>query len=144
MIEAFLCTALSGALEKLKLIVREREESGKKTVIFCEDRLSLVAERTVCAAVEGTFLTSVYTFARFLSAEGGKSADVLSSQGSAMAVRRIIEEHKGELNLFKKLSSAGAAQSVYDTIALLYSSRIGADDVKAAAGEGFLGGKLRD
>jgi len=41
MIEAFLCTALSGALEKLKLIVREREESGKKTVIFCEDRLSL-------------------------------------------------------------------------------------------------------
>ncbi|MDE5728677.1 MAG: PD-(D/E)XK nuclease family protein [Clostridia bacterium] len=144
MIEAFLCGALSTALDKLKEIVKEREKTGKRTVIFCEDRLSLVAERTVCAAVEGTFLTSVYTFARFLSAEGGKSANVLSSQGSAMAVRRIIEEHKGELTLFKKLSSAGAAQSVYDTIALLYSSRIGADDVKAAAGEGFLGGKLRD
>ena len=139
-----MCGALSTALEKLKEIIAEREKAGKRTVIFCEDRLSLVAERTVCAAVEGTFLTSVYTFARFLSAEGGKSANVLSSQGSAMAVRRIIEEHKGELNLFKKLSSAGAAQSVYDTIALLYSSKISADDVKAAAGEGFLGGKLRD
>ncbi len=144
MIEAFLCATLGAALEKLKVIVGEREKAGKKTVIFCEDRLSLVAERTVCAAVEGTFLTSVYTFARFLSAEGGKSADVLSSQGSAMVVRRIIEEHKGELSLFKKLSSAGAAQAVYDTIALLYSSRISADDVSAAAGEGFLGGKLRD
>ena len=133
MIKAVNCAALSTALEKLKNIVKKNEEKRKRTVIFCEDRLSLAAERTVCAEVGGTFLTSVYTFARFLSAEAGKAENVLSAQGSAMAVRRIIEEHKNELKLFKKLSAAGAAQSVYDTIALLYSSRISAEDVKNAA-----------
>lgn len=139
------CAALSVALKQLKKIVKENEEKGKKTVIFCEDRLSLAAERTVCAAVGGTFLTSVYTLARFLSGEKGKADDVLSSQGSAMAIRKIIEEKKNSLTLFKKLSAAGAAQSVYDTIALLYSSRVSAEDAAQAAGEGgILGGKLHD
>ena len=145
MIKAVSCAALSTALEKLKNIVKANEEKQKRTVIFCEDRLSLAAERTVCSAVGGTFLTSVYTFARFLSSEAGKPPNVLSAQGSAMAVRRIIEEHKAELKLFKKLSAAGAAQSVYDTIALLYSSRVSAEDVKRAAESGgLLGGKLHD
>ncbi len=145
MIKAVSCAALSTALEKLKNIVKANEEKQKRTVIFCEDRLSLAAERTVCSAVGGTFLTSVYTFARFLSSEAGKPQNVLSAQGSAMAVRRIIEERKAELKLFKKLSAAGAAQSVYDTIALLYSSRVSAEDVKRASQSGgLLGGKLHD
>ncbi len=145
MIKAFNCAALETALNKLKQIVKHNEGAGQKTVVFCEDRLSLVAERTVCAAVEGTFLTSVYTFARFLSAEAGKSDNVLSAQGSAMAVRRIIEAKKGELKLFKKLSAADSAQTVYDTIAILYASRISAQDVERAAQKGgVLGGKLHD
>ena len=88
MIYAVNCAALSVALEQLKNIVKENEGKGVKTVIFCEDRLSLAAERTVCAAVEGTFLTSVFTLARFLSGEKGKAENVLSSQGSAMAGRK--------------------------------------------------------
>lgn len=145
MLYAVNCAALSVALEQLKNIVKENEEKGVKTVIFCEDRLSLAAERTVCAAVEGTFLTSVFTLARFLSGEKGKAENVLSSQGSAMAVRKIIEDKKSELSLFKKLSAAGAAQTVYDTIALLYSSRVSAEDAaKAAESGGILGGKLHD
>ncbi|MDE6001719.1 MAG: hypothetical protein K2G96_05330, partial [Clostridia bacterium] len=85
MIKQIVCPALSVALEKLKSIISENEKNGKKTVIFCEDRLTLAAERTVCAAVGGTFSVSVFTFARFLSSECGRQADVLSSQGSAMA-----------------------------------------------------------
>lgn len=145
MIKCISCAALSVALEQLKIIVKQNEDRGRRTVVFCEDRLSLAAERTVCAAVEGTFLTSVYTFARFLSAECGKPQNVLSAQGSAMAVRRIIEENRGKLKLFKQLSSPSAAQTVYDTIALLYSSGISAEDIFAAAErEGLLGGKLKD
>lgn len=145
MIKTYRCAALSSALEKLKTIIKEGEALGKKTVVFCEDRLSLAAERTVCAAVGGTFLTSVYTFARFLAAEKGSCGNVLSAQGSAMAIRKIIEENKNSLKLFKKLSSASAAQAVYDTIALLYSSRVSAEDVRAAAERGgILGGKLND
>ena len=145
MIKSISCATLSVALEQLKITVKNNEDKGLRTVVFCEDRLSLAAERTVCAAVEGTFLTSVYTFARFLAAECGKPQNVLSAQGSAMAVRRIIEENRGKLSLFKQLSSPTAAQAVYDTIALLYSSRISAEDVEAAAESGkLLGGKLKD
>lgn len=145
MIKSTSCATLSVALEQLKIIVKKNEDMGCRTVVFCEDRLSLAAERTVCAAVEGTFLTSVFTFARFLSSECGKPQNVLSAQGSAMAIRRIIEENRGKLTLFKQLSSPSAAQAVYDTIALLYSSRISADDISVAAEQGgILGGKLRD
>ena len=45
MIKAVSCAALSTALEKLKNIVKANEEKQKRTVIFCEDRLSLAAER---------------------------------------------------------------------------------------------------
>ena len=144
MIKCVSCAALSVALDQLKIIVKRNEDMGRRTVIFCEDRLSLAAERTVCAAVEGTFLTSVYTFARFLSAECGKPQNVLSAQGSAMAVRRIIEQNRGKLTLFKQLASPSAAQTVYDTIALLYSSGISAEDISVAERDGLLGGKLKD
>lgn len=145
MIQAINCTALSVALEKLRQIVARNREENQKIIIFCEDRLSLAAERTVCSAVGGTFTVSVYTFARFLAAYGARESKVLSSQGSAMAIRRIIENNRAQLKLFKKLSATGASQAVYDTIALLYSSRVSAEDVKnAAAGGGMLADKLHD
>lgn len=144
MIKSVICPALSSALEKLKQIIAANERDGKKTVVFCEDRLTLAAERTVCAAVGGTFSVSVYTFARFLSSERGKRGDVLSSQGSAMAIRRIIEENKDKLKLFGKFSASAAAGAVYDTIALLYSSKISAEDVGRAAAQGLLESKLHD
>lgn len=144
MIKAVNCPALSAALESLKKIIAENERSGKKTVIFCEDRLTLAAERTVCAAVEGTFSVSVYTFARFLVAERGKKDNLLSSQGSAMAIRRIIEENRDKLSLFSGLSAAAAASSVYATIALLYSSGISAQDISLPVSGGLLKSKLKD
>ncbi len=144
MIKAIICPVLSAALEKLKEIVTANERDGKQTVVFCEDRLTLAAERTVCAAVGGTFSVSVYTFARFLASERGRGQNVLSSQGSAMAIRRIIEENRDKLKLFGKFSAASAAAAVYDTIALLYSSKISAEDVAHASARGLLESKLHD
>ena len=143
-IYSFTCTALSSALEKLKEIIAKNEADGKYTVVFCEDRLTLAAERTICAAVGGTFRSSVFTFARFLSSERGKRVGILSAQGSAMAIRRIIEENKQSLKLFGKFSAAAAAGAVYDTLALLYSSKISAEDVGRAAADGLLESKLHD
>ncbi len=145
MITSYTAPTLGGALAQLKEIVAANEERGARTVIFCEDRLTLAAERTVCAAVGGTFTTAVYTFARFLSAEKGKCQNLLTSQGSAMAVRRLIEAGRHNLTLFKRLSSATAAQDVYDTIALLYSSRVSPDDLAAVTSpDPVLEGKIRD
>ena len=144
MIKSIIVPALSVALEKLKDIVSSNESLGKRTVIFCEDRLTLATERAVCSAVGGTFSVSVYTLARFLSSEKGKRTNVLSSQGSAMVIRRIIEENKSSLKLFGKFSAAASASAVYDTIALLYSSKIKAEDLSGANAEGLLESKLSD
>ena len=135
---------LSEALDELKKYVAAREEEGVRTVIFCEDRLTLVAERAVCAAVGGTFLTSVYTLARFLSQERPDDGKILSSQGSAIAIRGIIERNRAKLRLFRRLSAAAAAGAIYDTIALLYSSGISPEEVAEADAEGILGDKLHD
>lgn len=145
MITAFQAPVLKSALDKLKTLIAENELNGRTTVIFCEDRLTLAAERAVCAAVGGTFSTFVYTFARFLSAENVKGDNVLSSQGSAMAIRKIIEENRDKLALFSRLNSANAAQDIYDTIALLYSSRVEPDDLAAIKSSNpLLENKVRD
>lgn len=144
MIKSVVCPALSCALEKLKELISANCASGNRTVIFCEDRLTLAAERTVCAAVGGTFDVSVYTFARFLTASCGKRSNVLSSQGSAMVIRTLIEDNKDKLKLFGKFSAAASAGAVYDTLALLYSSKISAEDTARAAATGLLESKLHD
>lgn len=132
----FVAPILSAGLEKFKQIVISHAETdgreGKRLVVFCEDRLSLAVERAVCEAVGGTFAVSVYTLSRFLQAQSGASENVLTSQGSAMAIRKLIEGNKDRLQLFKRLSSASASQEVYDTIALLYSSKISPDDLCGA------------
>ena len=136
--------ALGEALEELKKYVARNEEAGRRTVVFCEDRLTLVAERAVCAAVGGTFSAAVYTLARFLSQEGGQQEKLLSSRGSAIVIRGITERCRDRLRLFGKLSAAAAAGTVYDTIALLYSSGISAEEISAARTGGLLSDKLHD
>lgn len=133
MSKVYVAPCLSAGLIKFKEIVRAHAETGesdgKRLVVFCEDRLSLVAERAVCEAVGGTFAVSVCTLSRFLTSRAGVSENVLSAEGSAMVMRRLIEANRENLQLFTKLSTANAAQEVYDTVALLYSSKVSADDL---------------
>lgn len=149
MTEVIIAPYLGAALKSFKEIVTAHAEKdgseGKKLVVFCEDRLSLVAERAVCEAAGGTFAVSVYTFSRFLSAEAGRCENLLTSQGAAMAISRLIEKNRDKLKLFNRLSSASAAQDVYDTIALLYSSKISPSDLASVTAENnLLSRKLSD
>ncbi|MCD8201175.1 MAG: PD-(D/E)XK nuclease family protein [Clostridia bacterium] len=123
--------AMSEALKKVCDIVKKNEEAGRKTLIFCEDNLTLVLENAVCDALGGGFFDPfIYSFSLFLSSNGVKASDVLSPQGSAMVLRRIIEHNKDSLSCFKKLSTPGAAAAVYDTISLLYSSHVDVEDLR--------------
>ncbi len=135
---------LGEALEELKKYVARNEEAGRRTVVFCEDRLTLVAERAVCAAAGGTFSCAVYTFARFLAQEGGVKGKLLSSRGSAIVIRGIIERCREKLRLFRRLSAAAAAEQVYATVSLLYSSGVSAERILKAKAEGLLSDKLHD
>jgi len=149
MIKTYVAPYINEALEQFKIIVKAHAENGgregKRLVVFCEDRLSLAAERAVCAATGGTFSVSVYTLSRFLSVERGRQADILSDKGAAMVIAGLIEKNRKELQLFKRLSSAGAAQDVYDTIALLYSSKVSYKDLAGVeAKSSLLARKLHD
>ncbi len=128
---------LSDALAALRVWAADKEGTGKRNLIFCEDRLTLLAERAVLDALGGTFLTEVTTFARFLAG----SASVLSKQGSVMAISAIISD-SAELTCFR----ADSAQVVYETIAQLSASRVTPEMLREAAAEtdGMLRRKLSD
>lgn len=127
---------LDDALSALGEEIRAHEARGERTLIFCEDRLTLLAEQAVLEAVGGTFLTEVTTFARFLKGE----EKMLSKHGSVMAVARILSEE--ELCCFRE----NAARAVYETIAQLLASRVTCEMLENSAGEtdGMLSLKLRD
>lgn len=90
---------LEDALCALGGLIAENEEKGEKSFIFCEDKVTLLAERAVLDAVGATFLTEVTTFARFLSSD----RHVLSKQGSVMAISQIIARANRNCIVFIKM-----------------------------------------
>ena len=137
MIKLIEAATLDDALHCLGELAKTNEARGERTLVFCEDRLTLLAERAALSACGGTFLTEITTFARFLS--GPK---VLSKEGSVMEISSLLSEYAGELKCFRPR----AAQAVYETIAQLSASRVDADMLKNCAeeAEGALRGKLFD
>ena len=132
---------LDDALSALSAAVAAFEERGERTLIFCEDKLTLLAERAVLDVQGGTMLTEVTTFARFLS--GAKTdARLLSKQGSVMAIASLLAAREGELSCFKR----GAARAVYETLAQLMASRVDEELLLRGAEEagGTLAAKLKD
>ena len=90
MINLIEAPTLDDALAALAARVAENESRGGKNFIFCEDRLTLLAEHAVLGGNGGTFLTEVSTFARFLSSD----RKVLSKYGSVMAVSAILRPQR--------------------------------------------------
>ena len=118
MTRVFTALTIGDALSGLAAAVRENEAKGERTLIFCEDRLTLLAERAVVGATGGTFLTEVTTFRRFLSGAGKRVFSTVSKQGSVLEIAALMARHEGRLGCFKK----SAAKAVYETIAQLSAS----------------------
>ena len=89
---------LSEAMEIMAEYAASYEQLGCENIIFCEDRLTLVAERALVRRLGGTFRSGVYTFARFLKAEG----KTVSKQGSVMLVGEVMSslQQEGALQCF--------------------------------------------
>ena len=77
---------LSECMETMAEYASAYEKLGGKNLIFCEDRLTLIAERALTSKTGGTFDSSVSTFSRFLKA----GERTLSKQGSVMAIGEIM------------------------------------------------------
>ena len=114
---------LSECLEAMAENIAAYEELGRRNLIFCEDRLTLVAERALLRKRGGTFLSEVTTFARFLKTD----SKVLSRQGSVMAVGNLISrlQKEGKLQCFTRVGGGiNAAKCIYEQIAQFIASEL--------------------
>ena len=105
------------------------ERAGGKNIIFCEDRLTLLAERALLKRMGGTFDSSVSTFARFLKSD----ERAVSKQGSVMAVGEVMTrlQREGALQCFTTISGVGNnARCIYETLAQMSASEVTPDVLK--------------
>ncbi len=150
MIKILRCATPSAEMKQLGEIAHFNEREGRETLIFCEDSLTLEAEKAICEKMGGTFYADVTTYAKYLLRYEDES-DVLSAQGSAMVLRKIIDENRDKMKLFKNLAGVDAVDSVYETISRFYASGIKPKDIQAAierngnvAESDVLGKKMED
>ncbi len=120
----------------------EERLSGKKNLIFCEAKISLMVERYICGYRGGSFNTEVYSFGKYLSTKK-KIDKLLSKEGSSMAVKRILTYTP--LTRFNK-SRVSLAPTMYDLIIQLKSAKISPSDIERASESvaGVLKNKLVD
>ena len=123
---------LSECMEAMSAYAVALEKQGGNNLIFCEDRLTLIAERALANATGGTFQSTVSTFARFLKS-GEKT---ISKQGSVMAIGDVMTrlQRENALECFTATSGVGNnAKCIYETIAQFSSSEITPETLKASA-----------
>ena len=114
---------LSECMEAMASYASAYEKQGVKNLIFCEDRLTLVAERALIKETGGSFHSSVSTFARYLHA----NVQSISKQGSVMAVGEVMTrlQRENALQCFTTLTGIGNnAKCIYETIAQFSASEI--------------------
>lgn len=113
-----------------------------KNLVFTEEKVSLMTERSICAELNGTFNTEVFSFGKFLRSRKPQDK-ILSREGSSMALKRII--HDLPLKCFSQ-SKNQLASSLYDLLILLKSASLTKEDIMQATSktDGVLKNKLSD
>ncbi len=122
---------LSECMERMAEYAESYERLGGENVVFCEDRLTLIAERALASCLGGTFRSSVTTFSRFLQAEGR----ALTKQGSVMLVGEVMTRLQRENALQCFTSASGIAKNtraIYETLAQFAASQITPELLKEA------------
>ncbi len=113
-----------------------------RNLVFCEEKVSLMAERHICAQLKGSFNTDVYSFGNYLRVK--KPMDrLLSKEGSAMAVKRILKDLP--LKCFRS-GKQNLAPALFELIIQLKSAKVTPKDLAVASEKtsGILKNKLTD
>ncbi len=123
---------LSECMEEMSSYVSAFEKTGGTNLVFCEDRLTLIAERAILRETGGTFQTSVTTFARFLQTD----ERAISKQGSVMIVGEVMTrlQREDKLQCFTSSYSTGNnAKCIYETLAQFSASEITPEVLRESA-----------
>ena len=114
------------------LLINDLKEKSKDvkrpTVIFCEEKVSLMIERFLCYQLGGSFNTEVFSFGNFLRVNKNLP-NVLTREGSSMAIKRILS--LTPLKCFKN-SKTSLAPTLYQLIIQLKSARVTPKDILVA------------
>ena len=109
------------AAEKAAEKARDLKE---KTIIFCEDKLTLSCESALAEKAGGFFGVEVLSFGRYIR-KRMQGVSSLSKEGGAMAVKKILSSCESKLTVFKSLaSSPSLAKSLSELIAQLKSAKV--------------------
>lgn len=127
-------------------LLKERLSHGcngikKNTMIFCEEKISLMTERVLCEALGGTFSVEVVSFGKFLRRK--KSLEgVLSKEGASMVIKRVLSTTN--LKCFSS-NRQNLAPSLYELIIQLKSAKVTPEDIVTdGLDDGVLKNKLGD
>ncbi len=100
-----------------------------RTIVFCEDKLTLSIEQSLIEKTGGSFNAEVSSFGRYIK----KRLPVrksLSKEGAAMAVKKIISNFSRDLPSLGKLHASPAfAAETSELIAQLKSAKVKPDDI---------------
>lgn len=119
-------------MEETSKYLAAYEKVGESNLVFCEDRLTMIAERAVLRETGGTFQSSVTTFSRFLRTD----ERAISKQGSVMVVGEVMTrlQREDRLQCFTTAFSAGNnAKCIYETLAQFSASQITPDVLRENA-----------
>ena len=118
------------------------KQIDNKRLVFCEEKISLMTERAICSAFNGSFNTEVYSFGNFMRVKKC-IPNVLTKEGSSMVVRKILSTIKLE-NL--KQIRFDSATTFFNVISQLKSSSVAPSDLLSGANnlKGILKNKILD
>ncbi len=125
--------------ELLKLCPTDLEHNN---FVFLEEKISLMAERAIADALNGSFNTSVYSFGNYYKTHS-KNTSAVSKEGSSMIVRKILSTLS--LKTFKNAGQT-LAPSLFELIIQLKSASVSPSSLLTASKnvKGILKNKITD
>lgn len=121
-------------------------ESLEKKFIFCEDKFTLALELAVAERFGGSFGARVFSFNRYMHSRLTSEKRLVSPEGSALIIKRVLLENKQSLQCFTNVYEPNLAATVYELIAQLKSAKVTPAELFRAEErcEGNLKSKLKD
>lgn len=115
---SLLCEELSG----------NTSDTEMRNLVFCEEKVSLMAERRICEKHGGTFNTEVYSFGNYMRVKK-PNINALSKEGSAMVIKRVLDGLP--LGVLKN-SKNGLPSAMFELISQLKSASVTPEILKSA------------
>lgn len=113
-----------------------------KNYVFCEEKISLLTERTISACYLGAFNTSVYSFGNYY-AVNKRAKNTVSKEFASMVIRKLLSNLP--LKTFNK-NKQNLAPTIFELIIQLKSANVTVCDLELATKntKGLLKNKLLD